>query len=62
MRRGEISMKVIYYCPACGEETVSSDGDPDLAFLPGNDLEWTCPKCDTTFRILIEFYPIFDLD
>jgi rubredoxin len=42
-----------FYCPACGDRFVDP-GVPPILISPGS-FKWTCPVCDTAFRVRIEF-------
>lgn len=46
-----------YHCPACGES--APGGAPD-EIGPGDNILYTCPKCETKFRIEMEYYPVSD--
>lgn len=40
------------YCPACGE---SSEIDVIVDLVPGAEIDFECPKCETKFTVRIEF-------
>ena len=44
------------YCPACAQR-VEHNGD----ITPGS-FDWTCPACDTEFRVDVQFFQQSDIE